>query len=244
MILDRDKLVRIMHDQVKNLFFGKEYEKVVLRKSEAGPDARPMHSTQEFLSHFWVMQDFITTKWQPMEIPDSHIPALVVTPFSVVELKEQIKRLESNGNPGISDIEEEWITNLEKDIPDEPYLLIDIDTGDAGNAPGGLDETCHVLTVNEGVQLATQYLDILSGYFPCLLSGSRSSYYYRRSPDGVSSSIVPVARDLAPFLWLVSRGSSFSLAHVHVCLTWHEEYHFREYWRVPSCALRIDPWKY
>lgn len=237
MTLDKEKLARIVKDQlIGTLLLKKKYEEVACERDAKGELLRVGMKTVDFLSHFTVMNDLID-KWQPTEIPDSHIPALVVTPFSVVSFEEQVKKMELEGNPGIAEFSENKIQDLEDDIPREPYLLIDVDPISLINPRDYTAENVkeffkvrrdrHPLTVNEGFALVTLFPDTLPDYSPHVVELFGSRY------------IVGAHRFTSrPFL-ARKRGPEQILLSVSPT-----ENMYNQNWIVPSCSQRINPRKY
>ncbi len=258
MILDKDTLERILHEQMRVLLFEKKYEEVNLKRENKEAE------TVRFFAHFALFLDLLS-KWRPVEIPDSHIPALVVTPFSVVSAKDQVERLEYCGKKAWAfTMKEEWIRNLENGIPDDPYLLIDVQHGkERLNHATEVSELLikeqgrHALTVNEGVAFATQVPEVFTDSYIMELAGSR--YGQRVVPKFARAGHhdawppsepidVPITETQLepgidrPMLMLESGAP-------RLCARLPEEggramSFFDENWGVSSCAERIDPRKY
>lgn len=245
MLLDRDALARIIEDQVVGtLLLKKKYHEVACERDAKGELLRVGMTTTEFLSHFKMMYDLIN-KWQPVEIPRGHIPALMVVPFSLVSLEERIGRIRFRGVPGTSELKEELIVH-DKDIPDEPYLLIDINKGKWHRSRDGLEyHYCeqrahgwypdqHSLTLNEGMELITHHPRILHPYadYSIELGGSCTDKW--REGLGLDIELTLPQHPLLKF--------RYDPLRISICMPTREDRNSAR--GTPYSAMRIDPRKY
>lgn len=256
MLLDRKALAHLVHTQLEKLILGKYGAAAVGTDTHDLWEKRGM-TTLEFMGHFALLND-VCNKWEPREIPDSHVPALVVVPFSLVSAKDQLERIEYEGKKGLLlGIKEEEIWNVENGIPGEPYLLIDVEDGREriNNFTEASEQLIqkrgrHTLTVNEGVALVTQVPNVLREWYILELGGSR---YGRRlvakptprggyeawPPSEVSVQETQLEMGIDRINFLVERNGQPRLA-VYIPF----EGFYDENWGIPSCAERIDPKKY
>jgi hypothetical protein len=260
-LLDRKTLAHSVHEQIGKLIFGK-YQAGAVGTDVHGLWEKRGMTTLEFMGHFALLND-VFNKWEPREIPDSHIPVLAVTPFSLVSAEYQVGHLEYEGKKSVPfGIKEELIRNLEVGIPVEPYLLIDIEDGrerinHATEASEQLikERGRHALTVNEGVALVAQIPEVLKGEYILELAGSRYGVravpkfaragnhdaWPPSEPIGVPFSETQLEPGIDRPILFVEENGQPRLGVYHP----DEENNFYDInWGVPSCAERIDPKKY
>jgi hypothetical protein len=271
MILDQDALVRLVHDQVETLLFKKEYEKIALKRDSQDKDAQPTMgmSTVEFLSHFRELQE-MCHRWRPLEVPDAHIPALIVIPFQLVGVKQQLKKAEIGYAWGDDPEHGEVLDLLPKEIPSEPYLLVDVGIAEMGHhsnvverfvtdrmARGGYGDQGIMPTLSEGIAFATHCAGMLTRPHLCELAGSiHRPPFDTELPAGpgnfsIEAMTAALAEELSPssdeFKWR-QRDRRVYLSRLNYGRLWLTFANYRS--RIEAaratlcCGKRIDPRKY
>lgn len=253
MLLDRDALVCLVHDQVETL----------LKKGCGGV------STAEFLSHFRLLQD-MCHKWKPIEVSDTHIPALVVIPFSRWGVRQQMEKSDIGYAWGDDPEAGEIRDHQRETIPKEPYVLIDIEMEMLGYAPVGLERLWidqsargwykdrHMFTISEGIALATHYPRRIDGRHSYEFAGSfyRPSFdpEYPAGPRNFSfeEMAAAYAAELSPAVtdntYWQPRDRRMYLSRLNDGRLWLSFFNYRSRieasWAFPLCKMRIDPCRY
>lgn len=262
MTLDQDVLVRLVHDQVETLLFKKEYEKVAQRRDPEDPGAKPVvgMSTVEFLSHFRMLQE-MCHKWKPIEIPDMHVPVLVVVPFSLVGVKEQLEKA-GIGHAWGDDPEVGEVRDHEKEtFPKDPYVLIDIKMEAFGHSFSldgleriWIDRSARgwykdriMLTLSEGIALATHFPRRINKQHSYELAGS----FHRPPFDLENCSLEEIEKlataDVESTYWQ-PRDQRMYFSRLNDGRLWLSFFNYQSSieasWAFPLGAIRADPYKY
>ncbi len=133
-------------------------------------------SESDFVNrHIIPLEQLLARNVKDTKIGESHIPFLVVVPHAIVPLSYQLEMIRKS----ISDIEldhiikPEWFENAPGvSTPDTPYLLLDVETGNAmkDTTPKKCvktfkDEGRFALTVDEGIALICHFPEVLQSHW-------------------------------------------------------------------------------
>ena len=125
--------------------------------------------------HIMPLKQLLPEKVEDCRKEESHIPLLIVIPNAIVPLSYQLERVRES----INDIQlehtirPEWFENAKGvSTPDEPYLLLDVETGYAMKniTPKKClqtfsDEGRLALTVDEGIALILHFPEVLESHW-------------------------------------------------------------------------------
>ena len=130
----------------------------------------------DFLNNYIMpLQQLLAENVKDTRKEESHIPLLIVIPNAIVPLSYQLERIRES----INDIQlghiikPQWFENAKGvSTPDEPYLLLDVETGYAmrNTTPKKCRKTFNdqgrfALTVDEGIALIFHFPEVLKSHW-------------------------------------------------------------------------------
>ena len=152
--------------------FAKQINTIMESKFHAPPGL----SESDFLNRFILpLKQLLVENVKVTQIDKSRIPILVVIPHTIAPLSYQIERVRESINDIKLEhiIKPEWFENAKGvSTPEEPYLLLDVETGYAmKNTPpkkcvqSFSDAGRFALTIDEGIALITHFPEVLESHW-------------------------------------------------------------------------------
>ena len=126
-------------------------------------------------NHIMPLKQLLAEKIEDNRKEENHIPLLIVIPNAIVPLSNQLERIRESINDIQLEhtIKPEWFENAKGvSTPDEPYLLLDVETGYAMKniTPKKCVQTFNdegrlALTVDEGIALIFHFPEVLESHW-------------------------------------------------------------------------------
>ncbi len=133
-------------------------------------------SEEDFINNYISpLEQLLVERYAAIELIENRLPILIVVPHNIVNLSYQLKSVRESLNDTQLEyiIKPEWFRNAQGVLtPDQPYLLVDVETGYAmiNTAPKKCvaafnKEARFPLTIDEGLALIAHFPEVLESHW-------------------------------------------------------------------------------